>query len=449
MQPISNLSKLAALALSAFGAVLNRLKWYSLSNTFYNAALFIRPKFLHAHIRIAYAFVEQGNMQKAAEKYREIVALQPTLSIVYSLGLDLARRGNINDDFYKSILDAIETPEIITMIRMLADSPALYQPSKLWLYFMVFNTLQLETGGIDNFKRTVNHNYFNWTADVDIHTQYQALKNDLTWSDLDLSAAQRAAHFDSDAKPTEFSEKKWNIYVQFLCMLWEYSLKHDQLRLLDKIDEPQVGNPVGIKYKGRLVTQDICNTVLEINTMMQYINHSPGKRLRVMELGAGHGRIGNVLLHTVPNSQIVIVDIPPALYVSQWYLTTLSPKHRAFKFREFSDYNDIQKEFEESSLAFLSPAQVEHLPAKCIDLFINICSLQEMTHAQIDMWFDHIDRLCKGWFYTKQYIVSKNTFDHIVIRREDYPVKADWQTLFNRINPIFPELFEAIYKMHY
>src|SRR5450759_1817201 len=127
MQPISSLSKLAALALSAVGAILARFKWFSLANAFYNAAIFIEPKCLDAHIRIAYAFVEQGNMQKAAIQYKKIVALQPTLSTVYSLGLDLARRGNINDDFYKSILNVVETPEIILMLRTLANSPALYQ----------------------------------------------------------------------------------------------------------------------------------------------------------------------------------------------------------------------------------------------------------------------------------------------------------------------------------
>ena len=448
MQSISSFSQFTARAISIVGTVLSKFRLFSLANVFYSTALSLEPKLLYAHVRIAHTFAEQGNMQKAAEKYKSIVAMQPTLSTVYSLGLFLARRGNINDDFYKSILSVIGTPEIIAMINKLSKSPTIYQPSKLWLYFMVFNTLQLETGGINNFKRTVNHNYFNWTADVDVNTQFQALKNNLSWSDRDLSAALESAHFDGNAKPVEFSKEKWSKYIQFLCMLWEYSSKNDHLRLLDKVKEPALGNPVAIEYKNHSVTQDICNSVLEVNTIMQNIVHEPEKRLRVMELGAGHGRIENVMLQTLPNSQVVIVDIPPALYVSQWYLTSLYPNQRAFKFREFSSYKEVQEEFEESSIAFLSPAQVEQLPAKSIDLFINICSLQEMTSAQIDMWFGHIDRLCKGWFYTKQYIVSKNGFDDLVIKREDYPVRQHWTVQFNRTNPIFPDLFETIYRIN-
>ena len=56
---------------------------------------------------------------------------------------------------------------------------------------------------------------------------------------------------------------------------------------------------------------------------MEFTNHNPQERMRVIELGAGHGRVANVILHAVANVQVVIVDIPPALYVSQWYLSNL------------------------------------------------------------------------------------------------------------------------------
>ena len=96
----------------------------------------------------------------------------------------------------------------------------------------------------------------------------------------------------------------------------------------------------------------------------------------------------------------------------------------------------------------MSPAQVDYLPDQMFDLFINISSLHEMTHAQIEMWFGQIDRVCNKWFYTKQYIETKNAFDNIVIRQKDYPVRAHWQELLNRRSPIYPELFEAIYRVH-
>jgi hypothetical protein len=82
------------------------------------------------------------------------------------------------------------------------------------------------------------------------------------------------------------------------------------------------------------------------------------------------------------------------------------------------------------------------------DVFINISSLHEMTHDQIEMWFTHIDRVCKGWFYTKQYFEHQNPVDDIVVRKEDYPVKAHWLELLNQKCLAQQNMFEALYRVH-
>lgn len=448
MNPKTYLHVIAAKALSILGAVLAHCNMFALAITYYNIAITVDPKCLRAYLQTADTFVKMGKYLEAATIYKKAIGLQPTLSTVYNLGFKLAREGSLNNEFYQSILNVVATPEIVSMIKYLAKSPTIYQPSKLWLYFMIFNTFQLETGGIVNFKRTVNHNYFNWTADLDVNKQFQSLKNELNWSDSDIVNAEISVYFDSTVKPKEFTERKWRKYIEFLCMLWEFTSKKDRLMLLNQLQEPELGNPIVIEYKGHKVAQDICNSVMEVNTIMEFTKHNPQERMKVIELGAGHGRVANVLLHALANVQVVIVDIPPALYVSQWYLSNLFSKHRVFKFRDFSNYREVKHEFEESSIAFLSPAQVEYLPDQMFDLFINISSLHEMTYAQIEMWFGHIDRVCNKWFYTKQYIESKNAFDNIVIRQKDYPVRAHWQELLNRRSPIYPELFEAIYRVH-
>jgi putative sugar O-methyltransferase len=61
------------------------------------------------------------------------------------------------------------------------------------------------------------------------------------------------------------------------------------------------------------------------------------------ELGAGYGRLGYVMLKTA-QCQYFVFDIPPALYLSQWYLTTLFPKRRAFRFRRFDTFETPSRE---------------------------------------------------------------------------------------------------------
>jgi len=443
-----NIGTFVALFLTKLGNKLTVKTKFKVATACYKIAVVLDPKWIDAYLKLAEVFVNQRRYKDAAETYKRAITIKPTISTVHYLGFKLAKQGKLDDEFYKSILDVIEHNEIRSMMKALVKAPILYHPSKLWLYFMVFNTFQIEAAGIENFKRTVNQNYFNWTANGDIAKQSEVLNNELGWSESDLEEIRKSMGKVNAGKPSEFTDVEWKKYTQLLLMLWEIAIRKDKLKLLNWLEEPMIGNPIQVEYKGHRVTQDLCNSVIEINAVMEAINFDTEKTLRVAELGAGYGRIANVLLQIIKKIQVVIIDIPPALYVSQWYLSKLFANHFVFKYRDFSSYQEIKQEFEHSSVAFLSPAQIEYLPEQMFDLFINISSLHEMTNAQIEMWFNHIDRTCKGWFYSKQYIESRNDFDGIVVRQNDYPVKTHWKELFNRTCPVQGEFFEALYKVN-
>ncbi|MGD0340086.1 MAG: putative sugar O-methyltransferase [Bacteroidales bacterium] len=426
-----------------------RLLRIKMGGFFYKIAVTINPYVLiDGQLQKAYNFLEKGDLIEAAKLYKSAIGLNPNHANVYYIGQKIAKQTKLSDAFYRAILNVIETSEIKSMIQTLINSPEIYQPSKLWLYYMIVNIFQLESEGIENFKRTVNHNYFDWCADENMSIHWLALKTELGWSDSDLNEIEKYVSVPGEMKPPELTDSLWKKYIQLVCMLWEVTNKHDTLKLLDRVKEPSLGNPITISYKGKTITQDICNTVMEVNSIIKATKLNTKKINRIAELGAGHGRVGNILLQTLDNIQIVILDIPPALYISQWYLTNLYPEKSAFKYRDFSNYVQIQEEFEHSSIAFLSPAQIELFPDGIFDLFINISSLQEMTLPQIEMWFNQIDRVCKGWFYTKQYIESRNPFDEIIIHQRDYPAKSTWKEIFNQTCLIQKEFFEVLYRLH-
>jgi len=87
------------------------------------------------------------------------------------------------------------------------------------------------------------------------------------------------------------------------------------------------------------------------------------------------------------------------------------------------------------------------LPAKCMDLFISISSLQEMRSDQIATYFRLIDHLTGGRFYMKQWRVSQNPHDEVTIRQEDYPVPPHWRLLYSRQAPVQRRFFEAMYRL--
>ncbi len=379
-----------------------------------------------------------GDLTSSVRRLREVVAVQPTLSTMYRLGVDIAKSEFADEEYENAISATVEDEILRNMMISLFHSPKAYHPSRFWLYFMLYNAFQIDTHGLSNFKRTANNNYFTWTGDIHVEEQTYALERLVANSETPNPIS---------VKPIEFSQERWLKYTRFLVALYRYTKARDSLGILQKIEEPELGNPIHLSIDGRRISQDLCHTVIELNAILPHIGRESDETFTVYELGAGHGRIGRALISLFPNARYVVIDIPPALYVSQWYLSSLFGKDSAFTFRNFSKYEEIAEEFESARFAFLLPHQAATLPSKSSDLFINVCSIQEMTSAHVDIWFSEIDRLCKGHFYTKQYFEHTNHVDGFSLSKADYPVRENWLVKFDRQCEAFPSLFEAQYRI--
>ncbi len=163
------------------------------------------------------------------------------------------------------------------------------------------------------------------------------------------------------------------------------------------------------------------------------------------ELGAGYGRLGYVLLKTT-KCRYFVFDIPPALYVAQWYLTTLFPKRRAFRFRRFDTFKEIESELSQTDLAFFTPNQLAKFPAGYFDTFANVSSIHEMRRDQIRHYMKLMGRTTKSTLYLKQQKDYVNPIDDLVIGKNDYPVPAGWAARHERFDLINPGFFERIYR---
>jgi putative sugar O-methyltransferase len=229
-------------------------------------------------------------------------------------------------------------------------------------------------------------------------------------------------------------------------MLWQYVLDHDPEHLAAQLYEPQVGNPPHVPFQGKLISQDLANSLLEFKAIMDTIG-DPESITRIMELGAGYGRNAYVFLKLMPNVKYIVVDIPPALYISERYLSDQFADRKIFRFRPFDHYAQIAEDFERADIAFLLPHQLELLPDKFVNLFINISSLHEMRYDQISYYFHLIDRLTQNYFYTKQWKISHIPFDNIIVRESDYPIPEKWIQIYSRQCAVQTEFFEALFAL--
>jgi putative sugar O-methyltransferase len=344
--------------------------------------------------------------------------------------------------------EAIEHDDILDqMMHAMKGASPLYTPSVFWEKLVAQHLEDLDEAGFGNFKRTLNMRYFSWgILGIIRHQLTPVVRRWVTQPSLSPFFAEFHDYRTvNSSKAKSFNLVTAAIYKVYVAMLADLVATSDKLGLFDQITEPALGNQFLISYRGRRISQDLCNSIHEFYSSTVACNFSKPS-FRIAELGAGYGRLGQIYLSALPNASYCVIDIPPALYVSQRYLTGVFPDQPVFKFREFSSYEEVRSEFQASRIRFLAAHQIELLPPNQFDLFVNISSLHEMTREQIANYLKQIDRLCRGHFYSKQWRVSRAKGNGFTLRQYDYPIPDNWQEIFHRRHPIQRMFFEALYR---
>jgi SAM-dependent methyltransferase len=180
------------------------------------------------------------------------------------------------------------------------------------------------------------------------------------------------------------------------------------------LPEPEAGNPLPVRWNGRLISQDLANSALEANAIARTLRGNVPRS--ILEVGAGYGRTAYTLLNLFPNATYTIVDIEPALSISRWYLTSLIPAER---------------------LRFVTPLAVTHIQPGSVDLVVSISSLPEMRDDQVAAYMRLFDLVAAGGLvYLKQWARWRNPVDGTTLDFEDYPVPPRWRRIFDEQAPV-------------
>jgi putative sugar O-methyltransferase len=336
------------------------------------------------------------------------------------------------------------------MFAEMRIAPEIVKPSMFWERLNKRNLRQLEHPGFESFKQTINRNYFLFLPADRGNELFRAMMRHWLRSPSPRVFSARLSDRSRLLVPTRrFEVRRYKmaaLYTLYVATLWDYVHKRDSLRLLDRLEEPELGLPISVEYRGRRISEDLCNSVLELTTVSEALPGALG-RDTVIELGSGYGRLAWVFLEAFPEIRYVIVDIPPALAIAEEYLSRLFGDRNVFRFRHFDRYEEVAEALEQSQIAFLTPNQLDLIPPLEARLFLNVSSLHEMRPDQIEHYLGCVAVHCRGYFYSKQFLRSVNRHDGIVIRREDYPIPPDWTPVFDRRHPVQTPFFEALYRL--
>ena len=344
-----------------------------------------------------------------------------------------------------------EPQRLAAMVEQVDASPAIFRPSAFWKASQKRNLGQLTTSRLENFKRTINQNYFNWVPTTVEDNQFRALLR-LTSEHPSLDAFQ--AELDEIDLFEDFSlqnslrrKEIRRIYCMFVGMLWQYTKLSYPNGLIEAICEPSLGNPLPIRLGERLISQDLANSIRERNIIAWPWEASFAERKTVsfVEIGAGYGRLAYVFLKSAPVCYTV-VDIPPALYVAQWYLSCLFPEKRIFAFRRWDNYDRIKDELIGSDLSFMTPDQFALLPNGFFDAGTTISSLSEMTAEQAQMYLELLGDKVRQFIYIKQWVKSVNELDGHFFSRSHFDLPPPWIKYIDRLDAVQGDFFETLWS---
>ena len=345
----------------------------------------------------------------------------------------------ITDESFHSTMDV--------MMAELEKDPR-FLPSAFWRDINAKNLDMIASEGLHNFKRTVSQNYYNWLITRLRDPQFRRALVFWLWHPS-LKPLQTKIEKDIRLRFTTRVDavvlsplQRWK-YKIFTALVWEQMLQHDKHGFSKAMEEPEAGNPIKIWQDGKLITQDLANSIVEGNVIADTLKGI--KRPRIAEIGAGSGRLAHVYSSTQPGIYLIF-DIPPALIVSQWYLSRIFPNKKIFAFRSFERFEDIREDLESSDIAFFTANQIDKFPKEYFDLILSISTLPEMRPDQVSMYLDRFSRLSSGYIYLKQWRSWKNPLDGTDIKAEDYLVGDSWSLVLDRVDPINPGFFNRVWK---
>jgi putative sugar O-methyltransferase len=325
--------------------------------------------------------------------------------------------------------------ELRTMEDYVVNSGVLPHASDFWNSFNKYNIQQITLYGYENFKVTVTRNYFTWVVNANHGYSRNLLR--IPSSSLVYLPPEEMNKVHPFFTPEE--SMQFNMTIRnFL----SYILSIGGAPFLEKLQEPMIGNPPFLLYQNKRVSQDIFNSLLEYLAVTKHC--STEKISTIIEIGAGSGRTAFCFLTLLPKVKYVIADFPPALYISQKYLSAVFPNKRVMTFRPFNTFEEISEEFQKAEIVFLTPDQLKKLPKKCGDLFLAIDCLHEMRPEEISRYFNEAERLC-SYFYFKCW--QTTVCDGNFYSSESYPVRPRWKVCFKEPCFVPSDFFHALYEM--
>jgi putative sugar O-methyltransferase len=149
----------------------------------------------------------------------------------------------------------------------------------------------------------------------------------------------------------------------------------------------------------------------------------------ICEIGPGYGSMISKLIKLY-NSKVILIDLPEANFISQYYLQLQFPRKKFFVSENIKNNTITKKNILDNDIIILCPW--DQLPKIKIDLFVNTRSMMEMKREIIDYYFKLIQDLMRiGGSFLCINRYYKDTVGY-PIEMNNYPYDKRWKVLTSK-----------------
>ena len=160
---------------------------------------------------------------------------------------------------------------------------------------------------------------------------------------------------------------------------------------------------------------------------------------KVLEIGAGSGRLSECILSIVPNINYTICDIPPSIYVAYERMKLRFPQKKIKLLINIDNSKELTEEIEKNDISFIFPHQVEIIRKKIFDLGIAIDCFHEMDKKTLKYYFDNLNHNTKNFYFsiwkkTKNWesgSLFKKT-ENLDFEKGDYSIPKNWEKVHQK-----------------
>jgi SAM-dependent methyltransferase len=154
-----------------------------------------------------------------------------------------------------------------------------------------------------------------------------------------------------------------------------YLREHDSLGLLGRLSEDGLFGATTVPFEnGYLLSRDLLDSINEINLVARWFGLGSESAFRVLDIGAGYGRLAHRLVNALANATITCVDaVPISTFLCEYYVRFRALGRRA-------------------EVLALDHAE-DALAGRRFDLVTNVHSFSECPCSAIEWWLRCLERV--------------------------------------------------------